>query len=70
MIGWLQGEAPARGKVRELLKQASRGETKVSASLPPAAVHPLCGRLAARVQMKPELTVATSLQFYASYGTI
>jgi predicted nucleic acid-binding protein len=33
MIAWLQGEAPARVKVRELLEQASRGETKVSMSL-------------------------------------
>src|SRR5271157_3539067 len=33
MIGWLQGEEPARAKVRELLEQASRGETKVSISL-------------------------------------
>ena len=33
MIGWLQGEEPARAQVRELLEQASRGETKVSISL-------------------------------------
>jgi len=33
MIGWLQGEEPARAKVRELLEQASRGEAKVSISL-------------------------------------
>jgi ribonuclease VapC len=33
MIGWLQGEEPARAKVRELLEQASRGQTKVSMSL-------------------------------------
>jgi len=33
MIGWLQGEEPARARVRELLEQASRGETKVSISL-------------------------------------
>jgi ribonuclease VapC len=33
IIGWLQGEAPARTKVRELLEQASRGAAKVSISL-------------------------------------
>jgi len=33
MIGWLQGEEPARAKVRELLEQASRGQAKVSISL-------------------------------------
>jgi predicted nucleic acid-binding protein len=33
LIGWLQGEEPARSKVRELLEQASRGETKVNISL-------------------------------------
>jgi len=33
MIGWLQGEEPARAKVREILEQASRGESKVSISL-------------------------------------
>jgi ribonuclease VapC len=33
MIGWLQGEEPARAKVRELLERASRGEAKVSISL-------------------------------------
>jgi ribonuclease VapC len=33
MIAWLQGEEPARAKVRELLEQASRGQTKVSMSL-------------------------------------
>jgi PIN domain nuclease of toxin-antitoxin system len=33
MIGWLQGEEPARAKVRELLEQASRGETRVGISL-------------------------------------
>jgi predicted nucleic acid-binding protein len=33
IIGWLQGEEPARFKVRELLEQASRGETKLSISL-------------------------------------
>jgi predicted nucleic acid-binding protein len=33
LIGWLQGEEPARFKVRELLDRASRGETKVSISL-------------------------------------
>ena len=33
MIGWLQGEEPARAKVHELLEQASRSETKVSISL-------------------------------------
>jgi len=33
MIGWLQGEEPARAKVCELLEQALRGETKVSISL-------------------------------------
>jgi ribonuclease VapC len=33
MLGWLQGEEPARAKVRELLEQASRGEAKVSISL-------------------------------------
>ena len=33
MIGWLQGEDPARLKVRELLEQASRGETRVGISL-------------------------------------
>lgn len=33
LIGWLQGEEPARVKVRELLEQASRGVTKVSISL-------------------------------------
>jgi PIN domain nuclease of toxin-antitoxin system len=32
MIGWLQGEEPARTRVRELLEQASWGETKVSIS--------------------------------------
>ena len=33
MIGWLQGEEPASAKVRELLEQASRGETTVAMSL-------------------------------------
>ena len=33
MIGWLQGEEPARAKVRELLEEASRGEARVSISL-------------------------------------
>ena len=33
MIAWLQGEEPARAKVRDLLEQASRGETKVGMSL-------------------------------------
>lgn len=33
MIGWLQGEEPARAKVRELLEGASRAETKLSISL-------------------------------------
>ncbi len=33
MLGWLQGQEPARAKVGELLAQASRGETKVSISL-------------------------------------
>jgi ribonuclease VapC len=33
IIAWLQGEEPARTKVRELLEQASRGAAKVSISL-------------------------------------
>jgi predicted nucleic acid-binding protein len=33
IIGWLQGEEPARAKVRELLEQAARGAAKVSISL-------------------------------------
>jgi uncharacterized protein len=33
LIAWLQGEEPARAKVREILEQAARGETKVSMSL-------------------------------------
>ena len=33
IIGWLQGEEPARTKMRELLEQASRGAAKVSISL-------------------------------------
>ena len=33
IIGWLQGEEPARAKVRDLLEQASRGVAKVSISL-------------------------------------
>jgi predicted nucleic acid-binding protein len=33
VLGWLQGEEPARTKVRELLEQASCGEAKVSISL-------------------------------------
>ena len=33
LIGWLQGEDPARARVRELLEQASRGAAKVSISL-------------------------------------
>ena len=33
IIGWLQGEEPARAKVHDLLEQASRGETKVGISL-------------------------------------
>jgi ribonuclease VapC len=33
MVGWLQGEEPARAKVRELLERASRGEARVSISL-------------------------------------
>jgi predicted nucleic acid-binding protein len=33
MLAWLQGEEPARARVRELLERASRGKTKVSISL-------------------------------------
>ena len=33
IIGWLQGEEPARAKVRELLEQAARGAATVSISL-------------------------------------
>jgi ribonuclease VapC len=33
IIGWLQGEEPARTKVHELLEQASRAAAKVSISL-------------------------------------
>jgi ribonuclease VapC len=33
MIGWLQGEEPARAKVREIFERASRGETTASMSL-------------------------------------
>ncbi len=33
MIGWLQGEEPARSKVRQLLEQASHGQMEVSMSL-------------------------------------
>ena len=33
ILDWLQGEEPARAKVRELLEQASRGVAKVSISL-------------------------------------
>ncbi len=33
MIGWLQGEEPARAKVRELLEQASRGAARLGISL-------------------------------------
>jgi ribonuclease VapC len=33
MIGWLQGEEPARTKVHDLLERASRGAAKVSISL-------------------------------------
>jgi ribonuclease VapC len=33
IIGWLQGEEPARTKVRELLEQAAHGAAKVSISL-------------------------------------
>ena len=33
IIGWLQGEEPARAKVRELLEQASRAEARVCISL-------------------------------------
>ena len=33
MIGWLQGEEPARAKVRELLEQAAQGHARVSMSL-------------------------------------
>lgn len=33
MIAWLQGEEPARGKVRDILDRASRGETAASMSL-------------------------------------
>ena len=33
MIAWLQGEEPARARVRELLEQASRDQAKVSMSL-------------------------------------
>jgi len=33
VIGWLQGEEPARAKVRRLLEQASRGEAEVCISL-------------------------------------
>jgi uncharacterized protein len=33
LVGWLQGEEPARAKVRELLDQALLGEAKVSISL-------------------------------------
>jgi ribonuclease VapC len=33
LVGWLQGEEPARAKVRELLEHAARGAAKVSISL-------------------------------------
>lgn len=33
MIAWLQGEEPARDKVRSILEQASRGEATASMSL-------------------------------------
>ncbi len=33
IIGWLQGEEPARAKVRQVLEQASRGQARVSISL-------------------------------------
>ena len=33
IIAWLQGEEPARAKVRELLERASRSEAKISMSL-------------------------------------
>lgn len=33
MIGWLQGEEPARATVRNILEQADRGETRASISL-------------------------------------
>ena len=33
IIGWLQGEEPARAKVREILEQAARGDARVSISL-------------------------------------
>jgi predicted nucleic acid-binding protein len=33
VIGWLQGEEPARAKVREIFEQADRGEARASISL-------------------------------------
>lgn len=33
MLAWLQGKGPARGKVREVLERASRGEAAASMSL-------------------------------------
>ena len=33
IIGWLQGEEPARAKVRDLLEQGSRGVAKLSISM-------------------------------------
>jgi ribonuclease VapC len=33
LLGWLQGEEPARAKVREILESASRGETAASMSM-------------------------------------
>jgi predicted nucleic acid-binding protein len=33
IIGWLQGEEPARAKVRQILEQASRDEARASMSL-------------------------------------
>jgi uncharacterized protein len=33
ILGWLQGEEPARAKVREILERASRGEIVASMSL-------------------------------------
>jgi ribonuclease VapC len=33
MLAWLQGEEPARGKVRDILERASRGEAVASMSL-------------------------------------
>jgi ribonuclease VapC len=33
LLGWLQGEEPARARVREILEAASRGETAASMSM-------------------------------------